>query len=400
MTTRIPDHDNVHDRGSHLTPRRWVARIVLTVVTIGLAWFVLATTVFDLCESPCPPPPPPPVLGNGGDPACEWLEDVELEQIAERWWARVEAGLRGEPLPETEQAIVVRVEEAFAPVYAHVPKFLDWHYSMAGQYTQLLVVIVTLLEEWGLPGALERLAGSDLMRTLVDWLREWEPTRAAIDRLTRLDLPAVAREQLDRFQGQVDARLFGDLSDRVRLAADDVEMVMRAEMRDLVARRLRNEMNLLPIDARVRTFGPCSEIETVRVAQTYERMLEAAVPETVQRFTASAAPTGIFAVVAGVRSAAAARAIVKGLSGRLTRRLLPRLGRFIGVGVGAGAWFVLDLLVLYADEYFTRELFQEELTALVDEEKAGLRADLLARAESVRMTALGPVTPAGLDGSD
>ena len=91
---------------------------------------------------------------------------------------------------------------------------------------------------------------------------------------------------------------------------------------------------------------------------------------------------------------------MKGLSGRLTRRLLPRLGRLIGVGVGAGAWFFLDLLVLYADEYFTREQFREELIALVDEQKAGLRADLLARAENVRMTALGPVTPAALEGGD
>ena len=129
-------------------------------------------------------------------------------------------------------------------------------------------------------------------------------------------------------------------------------------------------------------------------------MLEAAVPETVQRFTASAAPTGIFAVAAGVRTAAAARAVVKGLSGRLTRRLLPRIGRLIGVGVGAGAWLLLDLLVLYADEYFTREQFQEELTALVDEQKAGLRSDLSARADEVRLTALGPFTPAALEGAD
>ena len=128
-------------------------------------------------------------------------------------------------------------------------------------------------------------------------------------------------------------------------------------------------------------------------------MLEAAVPETVQRFTASAAPTGIFAVAAGVRSAAAARAILKGLSGRLTRRVLPRLGRVIGIGAGAGAWFLLDLLVLYADEYFTREQFQEELTALVDEQKTGLRLDLSARAEEVRLTALGRITPAALEGT-
>ena len=389
------DAEEMDPSPRNATPKRWVSRTVLAVASIGLLAFVLAAIVLDPGEEP-PAPKPPSTSG----PPCDWLSDLDLEQIAERWWATVEAGLRGEPLAETGQAIEVRVQEAFAPVYGHIPEFLDWHYSVAGQYTQLLVAIVALLEEWGFPRALERLAGSELMKAVVDRLQEWEPTRATIELLAGLDLPAAAREQLDDWRQQVDARLFGDLPDRVRLASDEVERVMRAEMGELVARRLRNEMDLLPIDAPVRAAGPCSDEETVRVALAYERMLEATVPETLQRFTTTAAPTGLFAVVAGVRSAAAARAIVKGLSGRLTRRLLPRIGRLIGVGVGAGVWIVLDLLVLYADEYFTREQFQEELTALVDEQKAGLMADLSARADDVRLTALGSVPPAGLGSAD
>ena len=397
MAPRNPDDDGVRDGESHSTALRRAGRTVLALACVSLLSFVLATTVFDLHGplEPTPPPGPPPLATSG----CEWLSDFELEQLAERWWSTVEAGLRNEPLAETEQAIEVRAEEAFAPVYAQIPEFLDWHYSMAGQYTQLAVVIVALLEEWGFPSALQRLAGSEPMQVLVDWLRVWNPTRETIERLAGLDLPAAARERLDRLQRQVDTRLFGDLSGRVRLASDEVERVMRAEMRDLVARRIRNEMDMLPIGARSRGAAPCSDAETVRVGLAYEGMLEAAVPETVQRFTAAAAPTGIFAVAAGVRSAAAARAILKGLSGRLTRRLLPRLGRLIGVGVGAGAWLFLDLLVLYADEYFTREEFQAELTALVDEQKAGLKADLSARANEIRMTALGPFTPAALEGA-
>ena len=375
-----------------------VRRAVLVLLSGSLLSIVAAITVFDPfgpLDAPSPPGPPSPPA-----PPCEWLSDLELEQLAQRWWATVEAGLRSEPLAETEQAIEVRAEEAFAPVYAHIPEFLDWHYSMAGQYTQLATVAVTLLEEWGFPSALARIARSDLIAAVVDWLQGWEPTRAALERLAGLDLPAEAREQLDRVQRQVDARLFGDLQDRVRLASDEVERAMRAEMRDLIARRIRDEVDLFPVAARATADGPCSDAEAVRIRLAYEGILEAAVPETARRLTASAAPTGILAVAAGVRSAAAARAIMKGLSGRLSRRLLPRLGRLLGAGVGAGAWLFLDLLVLYADEYFTREQFQEELTALVDEQKAGLKADLSARADAVRMSALGRVTPAALDGTD
>lgn len=390
MSPRIPDDDNVQDRESYSMPIRGAVRTIVALAAVALLSFVVVTTVFDprgsLVKPPPVEPPPPPA------PPCEWLSDLELEQIAERWWARVEAGLRGEPLAETELAIELRVEEAFAPVYAHIPEFLDWHYSMAGQYQQLLVAIVTLLEEWGFPRVIARLAGSELMEALVDWLQGWEPTRAIIEQVARLELPAAAREQLDHWRQQVDARLLGDLSDRVRVASDEIERVMRAELRGLVARRLRNEVDLLPIGARVRAARPCSDLETAGVRLAYERMLEAAVPETVQRFTTTA-PTGIFAAIAGARIAAA-RAVVRGLPGRLARRLLPRLGRLIGLVGGAGAWVLIDLLVLSADEYFTREQFQEELTALVDEQKAVLRKDLSARADEVRLTALGSFNPA------
>ena len=149
-------------------------------------------------------------------------------------------------------------------------------------------------------------------------------------------------------------RLFGSLSDRVRLASDEVEMVMRAEVRELIARRIRDEVDLFPAAASVRADGSCSDVESVRTRLAYEGMLEAAVPETVQRFTGTTAPTGILSVAAGVRAASAARALMKGLSGRLSRRLLPGIGRLLGVGVGAGVWLLLDSLVLFADEYFTR----------------------------------------------
>ena len=401
MSMRNPDDDAeaAYPSPGGSTPRRWAERTVLALASVALLSFVVATTVLDLfgpLDAPSPPGPPSPPV-----PPCEWLSDLELEQLAERWWATVEAGLRSEPLAETERAIEVRAEEAFAPVYAHIPEFLDWHYSVAGQYTQLAVVIVTLLQEWGFPRALaERLARSEQMKAVFDWLQGWEPTRAILERVVSLELPASAREQLDRLQRQVDARLFGNLSDRARVASEEVERVMRAEMRALIARRIRDEVDLLPVAVRVRADAPCSDVETVRIRLAYERLLEAAVPETVQRFTASAAPTGILSVAAGVGAASAARALMKGLSGRLSRRLLPRIGRVIGVGVGAGVWLLLDSLVLYADEYFTREQFQQELTALVDEQRAGLRADLSARADAVRLTALGPVPPDALEGAD
>ena len=190
----------------------------------------------------------------------------------------------------------------------------------------------------GFPRALvERLARSELIKALFEWLQEWEPTRAILERLAGLELMASAVEQLDRFSSQVDERLFSGLSDRVWQASDEVEMVIRTEMRELIARRMRDEVDLFPAGASARDAGPCSDVESVRTRLAYEGMLEAVVPETVQRFTGTTAPTGILlSRAAGVRVTSAAGTLMKGLSGRLSRRLLPGVGRLLGVGVGTG----------------------------------------------------------------
>ena len=54
---------------------------------------------------------------------------------------------RAQSLPETSQAINKLVDAAFDPAYAGIPKFLDWHYSFIGQYTQLLLWVSGSLEE-------------------------------------------------------------------------------------------------------------------------------------------------------------------------------------------------------------------------------------------------------------
>ena len=391
----VEPHDAQGTRSSPGSPTRmrWAGRTALAVASVTLLSLVVAATASDLLrlrDAPAPVGPPSPPA-----PPCEWLSNLVLDQRVERWWATVEAGLRGEPLPQTEQAIDVRVAEAFAPVYAHILEFLDWHYSVTGQYTQLAVGIVTLLQEWDFPRALvERLARSELIKALFEWLQGWETTRAILERLAGLELMASAVEQLDRFRGQVDERLFGGLSDRVRLAADEVEIVMRAEMGELIARRIRDEADLFPAGASARPDEPCSDVESVRTRLAYESMLEAAVPETVQRFTSITAPTGILSAAAGVRAASAARALMKGLSGRLSRRLLPGIGRLLGVGVGTASVAPRLARSLRRRVLHAGEQFLEELTSLVDKQRAGLRADLSARADEVWMTTLGPVTPA------
>ena len=50
-------------------------------------------------------------------------------------------------MPETSQAINERVEEALTPVYDRIPALLDWHYSLRGQTTELVLRAFGRLEE-------------------------------------------------------------------------------------------------------------------------------------------------------------------------------------------------------------------------------------------------------------
>ena len=61
----------------------------------------------------------------------------------------MEASLRNAPLPDTQTTMSDSVDEAFAPAYDRIPGFLDWHYSMAGQYTEVAILIAGTLEQWG-----------------------------------------------------------------------------------------------------------------------------------------------------------------------------------------------------------------------------------------------------------
>ncbi len=342
---------------------------------------------------PCPP-------AWGTDP----ITDAELESLAQRRWREFQWRLRREPLPRTEQALRDHVDAAFDPVYARIPGFLDWHYSAAGQYTQLAQAISNqLLESQLAQAALDRLRNSQLARAALARLHESQLAQAALDRLQGSER---IRSALDQLQQGVDSRLFADLPDRIRDASVSVERVMQKEMRTLVEQRIRNEAQTLPAAPYAGPGTPCPDVGTAGLRVAYERMLRTAMPHTMRRFTATAAPTGILAAGAGFRGAAAAGALIRGLSrrllpGSLLSRTASGTARAVGTAVaglatGAAAWLLVDAAVLFVDEHFNRDDLERELTALVDQQKAEIEAAMSRAVADARSEALGASTPSEL----
>ena len=334
-----------------------------------------------------PAPAPLPV------PPCDWIREIDLQQRAAGWWAAVEASLRNAPLTDTQTTMSDSVDEAFAPAYDRIPEFLDWHYSMAGQYTEVAILIARTLEQWGFVQAIAAQV-AELVTALLDWLRQWSPTRQALDRLASLELVTSASQHLDDFRDRLDGGIFEGLPERMGNVANRVEAAMQRELRDVVTRSLRAELDLVP---RTETPGGapgCGPDRTQIDQDAYEAMLDAAIPDGVRRMIATAVPAGFLARAAAARSAGAGTRILRRLAQRQGRRLVPQLARVVGVAGGAGVWLLLDSLALFADEQFTRDEFEAELAGLVDEQRAQMKSTLMIEVHEMRRTTLTSGTPA------
>ena len=399
---------------THVGWRTRARQAVLVLISATLLSIVVVIASFGPPGDPDVRTPrvPPPYAPT---PPCDRLSDQELERLGRQWWMSIDERLRRETFPETDRALEHHVDTAFEPVYANIPGFMDWHYSIAGQYTELALAVVNRLENSELVrSALDRLVESELAQDVVEMLRKWEFTEAVLDQLqTNFDRLQAA---LDQLQQGMDSRLLGELPGRIQHAAARIEQVAQEEMHNLVAQRIHDAVLMLP-SARAMPGAPCAEGEAAELRTAYERMLRAAIPHTVQRFTGSVVPTVIVAAGAAVRGAVAGRAIIRSLS----RRMFPRAARRIastgasatagaavgsalgpvgaavgGLAAGAAAWLIVDLGVLLVDRYDRVDL-ERELTAVVDEMKAEAKAAMTSAVEEARSEALGERTPSQLN---
>ena len=92
-----------------------------------------------------------------------------------------------------------QIEAVFGPIYAtNIPEFLDWHYTVVGQYTELAMAAAGRLEQ------------------------------------------------------EIDSRLFGNLTEQVELASGAIATMQESEARALLAQCIESEVQLLDADRETR----------------------------------------------------------------------------------------------------------------------------------------------------
>ena len=337
----------------------WAYRTILTLISATLLLLIVAMVLHPGPRNAQLPPDQPPAEVNRNEAEPDPMPGDELEGRAERQWEQFLERMRREPLPQTNRAIREQIDEAFTPVYERIPAFLDWHYSIVGQYTELGHAALGALEE------------------------------------------------------AIESRLFAELQERIGTATEAVGRVMQEEMRAEIENWVRREAQTVPPG----------------LTTTYERMLEVTVADTVERFTVSAVPSAVAAIVAGAGSTVTVAVLAKALAkkimastalktvGKVTGKwwvrsggatggaavgsLLGPIGAVIGgVAGGVAAWLALDGAVVNIDERLHREGLERELIELVDEQKARVRSATSTAVDEVKLEALGELTPFELSNRD
>ena len=259
--------------------------------------------------------------------------------------AAIDGSLGGEARDRIAARIDEQVDAAFAPVYARTDDYLDFHYSLKGEYSTLAATLAGRIGD-----------------TLQERLFDAEALDAALARADR----AIAVE--------FDAALAASLADvsaaarrHLPLAEPDLSLLERNGLIRVV-RADTLERFELPLAA-ARTAGAVAGSVTIlRAARGFGRRVA-------RRVAAKAATKGAGRLTGGGSAAGA---------GAAAGSALGPVGTVIGGAAGALAgWLATDKAVIELDEALNRDQFARDLTTLIDGQRAQVKADILARYDTL-----------------
>ena len=254
-------------------------------------------------------------------------EDLR-KQAKQRTGSILRSLLRPESFEKTANTIDEQIDLAFGPIYEQIPKFLNWHYSVPGQYEQLGKAAFGYLE-------------SEMEKRLFSGVHErLEDASAKIDETFKAE-----------FRSNFSQKIQDELQ-TVDNASRDVYEKMLDELREDSIRRFTSSI----AGSGIAAFQGAIAGKTLfgAITKTMSKKLLAAVVVITSGKMA--------AKMAGAGGAAA--------SGAAVGSFLGPFGTVVGGVVGGiTGWLAVDTAVVTVDEHFNRDEFEQELIALIDKRK-------------------------------
>ena len=285
----------------------------LSLVTIGLLRSDQSTG--DLREEPQP---------AHGEPA---VQEVEIEpNTLQAVFERAASIARA----ETSDAIDPLLDELYKPVYGGVTSYADFHYTVLGEYTELV-------------GAALGTAADAIEDRLYDGFDD----------------------RLERVTNTLDARF-----------ADEFRTALMQKLQAEIPSEL-SDVPFAPITQRAIEDALARVRVTVPVGTVMATVGGAAAIKAVSAAIAAKVATKVAAKAAG-KGVAKGTGILGGAGlGALGGSWAGPVGAAVGGAIGgAVAWFAVDAAVITIDEYFSREDFEADLRVMIDEHRSVVRGHL------------------------
>lgn len=310
----------------------WRTIVALACVTLVLVIAAISNRPEPANDPPRPDPPRPPAALPDIEPA---PMPPDVQRVLRRRMLGCLCDDGRSSLAELRQDLHHAIEADFRPIYERrIPEFLDWHFSVVGQYAEL-----------GL---------------------------AAANRLER----------------EVTGRLFGDLDEGIRKTLDNLTEMWAEEMRTVIAQCIDDQVQVLDADEETRRLH--ARMLEAAIPETLHRFMT-----SVGLSSIVAAGTGLAGaasaaslikslttkLVASVAVKTAGKAAGKGAgtfggaaAGAGAGAALGPIGAAVGGIVGGFAgWLGVDWGAVKLDEHLNRDQLERDLRALVDERQSDVR---------------------------
>ena len=337
MSARENDNQPVQQSNGSENPAKPVGILtyfwwtILTLISVTVVLLILAA----LNQNPQPEEERQVRIGQGKE--CPQSEEELRARAEKRKGPILRSVLRPELFEETGKTIDEQIDLAFEPIYPLIPKFLDWHYSVPGQYQQLGLAALGDLE-------------SEMERRLFSGVNEQlESATVKFDKILKTKFRSL-------------------LSQKIQDEVQTVDKECKNTYEHILTKVMQNSVQ------RFTSFVPASGLAAFKGALSGKALFGAMTKAMSKKLLASVVikTSGKMAAkMAGAGGAAASGAVVGAFLGPVGAAVGGVVGGIVG-------WFAVDSAVVTIDEHFNRDEFEKELIARINEQKKKIKSSLQA----------------------
>ena len=235
----------------------------------------------------------------------------------------IESGL-GLSIDSTNATIDERVDQLFEPVYSRVDTFLDFHYSVIGEYTELGLAATGKIEE----SIRERLFGSQFGKSLSD---------------ATLHIESRFISEMERQRELIEGHV-----------TTDIDRELNSDMLEILKRDINSSINIQK--GKIATL--------LGIGVSYKVIVATLSSKIAAKLSSKLAIKG--AVKGGSKLGAAGIGAATGAACGPAAIICSPL-------LAAAAWFGTDAIIVTGDEYLHRDEFKQEIIRSIDEQKRSLK---------------------------